>query len=79
MNYVVVQGSDFRGQVGLAQNSNPPLYTYSLWRTRSGEHLFDGVAADIDEALESVRAYIDHFSSGASAPEGSSQHENSTA
>jgi hypothetical protein len=71
MDYVVVQGNDYRGEVGLALNSNPPLYTYSLWRTRSNEHLFDGVAGDIEEAVQSVRAYIDHFSSSALSLSGS--------
>jgi hypothetical protein len=61
MDYFVIQRSDFCGQVSPALHADPPFYTYSLWRTGSGEHLFDGAAGDLPEAVETLRAHIDHL------------------
>jgi len=72
MDHFVVQGANFCGQVSQSTHSNPPFYTYSLWRTSSGEHLFDGAAGDLTEAMETLRAYMDHLTSGCVGPEGSS-------
>ena len=62
MNYYVIQGPEFEGQVSMALKSNPPFYTYSLRRTNTGERLFDGAAGDLDEAVETLRAYMQHLS-----------------
>jgi hypothetical protein len=63
MNYFVIQDSNFRGQVSQALKSDPPFYTYSLWRDPSGEHLFDGAAGDLAEAVATLRAHIAHLRS----------------
>ena len=63
MDYFVIHSTNFRGQVSQALQANPPFYTYSLWRDPSGEHLFDGAAGDLAEAVASLRAHIDHLAS----------------
>lgn len=61
MQCYVIRQEDFRGQVDLSLQSNPPFYKYSLWRDRSGEHLFDGAAGDLAEAVDTVRAHMRHL------------------
>lgn len=56
MEAYVLQENDFRGSIQPQSGSNN-LYSYSLWRDRSGEHLFDGVAGDLTDALDTVKAY----------------------
>ena len=58
----VIEKHDFNGNIKL--NSQPPrsFYQYSLWRARTGEHLFDGAAGDLAEALESLNAHISFLS-----------------
>ena len=63
MDYFVIQDANFRGQVSQARRADPPFYTYSLWRDSSGEHLFDGLAGDLAEAVATVRAHIAHLAS----------------
>jgi len=58
----VLQENDFLGNVRMASRSRYNFYLYSLWRSRSGEHLFDGVAGDLAEALDTMRAHIRHLS-----------------
>jgi hypothetical protein len=60
----VLQESDFQGKLEHAALPHGSFYLYSLWRSRTGEHLFDGVASDLAEALETMRAHIRHLSAG---------------
>lgn len=57
----VMKESDFRGQVTLSQRFDQPFYKYSVWRNDSGEHLFDGAAGDLTEAVHTMRAHINHL------------------
>ena len=63
MDYFVIQSTDYRGQVSQALQSDTPFYTYSVWRKASGEHLFDGAAGDVAEAVATLRAHIEHLAS----------------
>jgi hypothetical protein len=58
----VIQERDFNGNVKLSSRSRCSFYRYSLWRAQTGEHLFDGAAGDLAEALDSLRAYISYLS-----------------
>jgi hypothetical protein len=60
----VVQENDFNGNVELGSRLRHQFYSYSLWRAKTGEHLFDGAAGDLAEALESLRAHIRYLSAG---------------
>jgi len=62
MSAWVLQENDFWGKVKLTSQRRYSFYRYSLWRTRTGEHLFDGVAGDLAEALDTMRAHIRHLS-----------------
>jgi hypothetical protein len=59
-----LQENDFGGKVKLSSQAHPNFYFYSLWRANSGEHLFDGAAGDLAEAMEAMRAHIDYLSAG---------------
>lgn len=59
-----LQEDDFRGNVKLASQPRHSFYRYSLWRAGSGEHLFDGAAGDLSEALDTMRAHLRHLSAG---------------
>jgi len=61
MEYFVIRENDFRGQVSLSLQSDQPFYKYSVWRNCSGEHLFDGAAGDLAEAVDTMRAHITHL------------------
>jgi hypothetical protein len=58
MQALVLQLDDFQGTVKLSSQPRYSFYSYSLWRARTGEHLFDGAAGDLVEALESMRAHL---------------------
>jgi len=58
----VLQENDFQGKVRQASRMRHSFYQYSLWRSRTGEHLFDGAAGDLAEALETLRAHIRYLS-----------------
>lgn len=58
MESCVIQESDFRGNVVWNCELSQSFYSYSLWRANSGEHLFDGAAADLTDAVETMRAHI---------------------
>jgi hypothetical protein len=58
MQALVLQVDDFQGTVKLSLQPRHNFYSYSLWRARTGEHLFDGAAGDLVEALESMRAHM---------------------
>lgn len=60
----VVQEHDFNGNVKLSSSSRHKFYSYSLWRAQTGEHLFDGAAGDLAEALDSLHAHITYLSTG---------------
>jgi hypothetical protein len=53
-----IQENGFRGNIKPTVRHRCAFYNYSLWRTGSGEHLFDGSAGDLSEAVETVRACI---------------------
>jgi hypothetical protein len=63
MEYFVIRENDFRGQVNLNLQSKQPFYKYSISRDCSGEHLFDGAAGDLAEAVDTVRAHMTHLAS----------------
>ncbi len=58
MEGYLLQENDFRGNIRQSSRRDQSFYSYSLWRGRSGEHLFDGVAGDLAEALDTVRAHF---------------------
>ena len=62
MQGCIFQESNFQGNVELNSQYRHSFYRYSLWRTSSGEHLFDGAAGDLAEALETMRAHIRYLS-----------------
>jgi hypothetical protein len=62
MESCVIQENDFRGNIELNSQRRHSFYSYSLWRARSGEHLFDGAAGDLTEAMETMRAHIRYLS-----------------
>ena len=66
----VVQENDFNGNVKLRSQTRHRFYSYSLWRTRTGEHLFDGAAGDLTEALDTMHAHIRYLSAGAGLASG---------
>jgi hypothetical protein len=59
----VVQENDFNGNVKLRSRTRHRFYSYSLWRA-TGEHLFDGAAGDLAEAIDSLHAHIRFLSAG---------------
>lgn len=68
----VVQDQDFSGNVQLTSQRRQTFYSYSLWRAKTGEHLFDGAAGDLVEALDSLHAHISYLTTAqrsARAPE----------
>ncbi|HUO26869.1 MAG TPA: hypothetical protein VMU61_14475 [Candidatus Aquilonibacter sp.] len=64
MEPYVLQESDFSGNVKQSSRRRHSFYRYSLWRVRSGEHLFDGAAGDLAEALDTMRAHIRYLTAG---------------
>ena len=54
----VVQENEYNGNVKLRSQPRHSFYSYSLWRAQTGEHLFDGAAGDLAEALDSLHAHI---------------------
>jgi hypothetical protein len=62
MQLWLVEENEFGGKVQLSSGSQRSFYSYSLWRTRSGEHLFDGAAGDLSEAMDTMRAHIRYLS-----------------
>jgi uncharacterized protein YgiB involved in biofilm formation len=58
----VLQENDFRGNVKFSSQTHHSFYSYSLWRAASGEHLFDGAAGDLAEALDTMRAHVRYLS-----------------
>jgi hypothetical protein len=61
-----IQENDFGGKVKLSSRAHHNFYRYSLWRANSGEHLFDGAAGDLTEAMDAMRAHITYLSGGRS-------------
>jgi hypothetical protein len=64
MQLWLLEENDFGGKVKLTSQSQRSFYRYSLWRKNSGEHLFDGAAGDLPEALDTMRAHIRYLSAG---------------
>jgi hypothetical protein len=56
----LIQKQDFNGNVKLNSQTGHSFYQYSLWQ--AGEHLFDGAAGDLPEAVDSIMAYINFLS-----------------
>jgi hypothetical protein len=61
MQAYVVRENDLHASIELQTKSRHQFYTYSLWRARSGEYLFDGVAEDLKDALETLRAHVGYL------------------
>ena len=70
MESFVLQENDFRGNVKPRSHRRHSFYSYSLWRACSGEHLFDGAAGDLVEALDAMRAHIRYLSAESNAVAG---------
>lgn len=62
MHAWVVQNHGFNGGVRLSSQCTRSFYEYSLWHARTGEHIFDGAAGDLAEAVDSLRAHINFLS-----------------
>ncbi len=60
----VLQKDEFKGNVRLSSQPRHSFYQYSLWRAGTGEHLFDGVAGDLAEAMDTMHAHIDYMTAG---------------
>ncbi len=60
----VVQDNEYTGDVKLRSQLRHSFYSYSLWRAKTGEHLFDGVAGDLSEAVDSLRAHMRYLAAG---------------
>jgi len=60
----VIREQGYNGKVKRSSQPQHSYYRYSLWRARTGEHLFDGAAGDLDEALDSLHAHISYLSAG---------------
>jgi hypothetical protein len=58
----VLQEDGFRGNVKLNSQPFHSFYRYSLWRAGTGEHLFDGAAGDLAEALDTMHAHVRYLS-----------------
>ena len=58
MQACLVQEHGYNGNVRLSSQSHHSFYRYSLWRERTGEHLFDGAAGDLVEAVDTMHAHI---------------------
>lgn len=58
----VVQDNEYNGNVKLSSQPRHSFYSYSLWRAKTGEHIFDGAAGDLSEALDSLRAHMRYLS-----------------
>jgi hypothetical protein len=61
----VLRDKDFGGKVRLSSQGSQArrnFYSYSLWRARTNEHLFDGAAGDLAEAMDAMRAHIRYLS-----------------
>jgi hypothetical protein len=53
----VIQENNFNGNVEWSSQPRS-FYSYSLWQANTGEHLFDGAAGDLAEALDTLHAHI---------------------
>jgi hypothetical protein len=53
-----IQNQGFNGGVKLRSQRARTFYEYSLWHEPTGEHLFDGAAGDLAEAVDSLLAHI---------------------
>jgi hypothetical protein len=60
----VLEEDDFRGSVKLSSQPRHSFYSYALWSAGTGEHLFDGAAGDLSEALDTMRAHVRYLSAG---------------
>jgi len=59
----ILQENGFQGDVKkLSSQLCHSFYRYSLWRTGTGEHLFDGAAGDLAEALDTMHAHVRYLS-----------------
>ncbi len=58
MNCYEIQESGYTGQVWPGSNYPQQFYFYSVLRSPQREHLFDGVAGDIAEAVSTMQAHI---------------------
>jgi hypothetical protein len=62
--------SPYRAQIERIPNQRSPhlpLFRYSIHHEKTNELLFDGVAGDMREAMDSVNAWIDYLTGAAAA------------
>ena len=62
MNTWIVQENGFQGNVQCSSRSRRSFYSYSLCREHTNEHLFDGAAGDLAEAVDALYAHIRYLS-----------------
>lgn len=69
MELFLLQENDFQGSVMLSSDgrNRRSFYNYFLSR-RSGERLVDGVAGDLSEALDTMRAHIRYLAAQEASP-----------
>jgi hypothetical protein len=60
----VIREDDFCGNVKVSSRPRHSFYSYSLWRARTGERLFDGAAGDLAEAIDTMHAHIRYLMAG---------------
>jgi hypothetical protein len=60
----ILQENGFQGNIKLNSQPRHSFYRYSLWRAGTGEHLFDGAAGDVAEALDAMHAHVSYLSAG---------------
>lgn len=58
----VLQEGDFRGNVKLSSQPCRSFFGHSFWRAATAEHLFDGAAGDLAEALDAMHTHIRYLS-----------------
>jgi hypothetical protein len=62
VNTWVVQQDGFKGNVRCSSHARRSFYSYSLCRAQTDEHLFDGAAGDLAEAVDALHAHIRYLS-----------------
>ena len=62
--------SPYRAEIERIPNRNRPevpLFRYAIHHDKTNELLFDGVAGDVREAMDSVNAWVDYLMGAAAA------------
>ena len=62
--------SPYRGEIERVSNTRHPelpLFRYSILDERTDEQVYEGVAADVREAIDSINAWLDYLDHAAAA------------